>query len=75
MGPDATKARAIANTDPKVLAEYGNGEWPLYFAREKGEVAANGNYLEPEAISHARHGICGDPRQVRLLAGMCICVK
>ena len=43
---------------------YGNGAWPLLVAYERGEVATNGNYLESDAIS-VRHGICGDPEQVR----------
>ena len=42
---------------------YGNGAWPLLTAYEMGEIAANGNYLESDAIS-VRHGICGDPEQV-----------
>lgn len=31
-------------------------------AWEKGEIAENGNYLEPVGIA-VRHGICGDPEQ------------
>ena len=27
-------------------------------------MADNGNYIEPEEIA-VRHGVCGDPRQVR----------
>lgn len=63
-GPIKTKARAIANTDAAVLAEYGDGEWPLRWSWEKGELAANGNYLQNNEIAK-RHGICGDPQQVR----------
>ncbi|CAN0355835.1 unnamed protein product, partial [Ascophyllum nodosum] len=50
-GPAAVRARAESLTDPDELAFY-----------EKGEVAANGNYLEPDSIA-VRHGICGDPEQ------------
>ena len=57
-GPKYVKERAIANTDPAVLAEYGDGEWPLKWAWEKGELADNGNYLENDEIAK-RHGICG----------------
>jgi len=57
-GPDFVRQRAIAKTDPAVLAEYGNGEWPLKWVWEKGELAANGNYLENDEIAK-RHGICG----------------
>ena len=46
--------------------EYGNGAWPLLTAYERGEIAANGNYLESDTIS-VRHGICGDPEQVRTI--------
>lgn len=53
--------RAAALTDPVALAEYGGGLlWPMYF----NELAANGNYVEPEAIA-VRKGVCGDPRLVR----------
>lgn len=45
-GPKYVKERAIANTDPAVLAECGHGEWPLKWAWEKGELADDGNYLE-----------------------------
>lgn len=62
-GPAATKARGIAKTDPVVLAEYGNGEYPLKWAWEKGEVAANGNFIQNNEIAK-RYGICGDPEQV-----------
>lgn len=57
-GPEFVRQRAIAKTDPTVLAEYGNGEWPLKWAWEKGELAGNGNYLENDEIAK-RHGICG----------------
>ena len=63
-GPAATKARGIAKTDPAVLAEYGDGEYPLRWAWEKGEVAANGNFIQNNEIAK-RYGICGDPEQVR----------
>lgn len=39
---------------------YGGGEFPLLYTK----FAANGNYLEPEGIA-VRHGVCGDPEQVR----------
>jgi len=29
-GPEITKERAFANTEPSVLANYGGGEWPFY---------------------------------------------
>ncbi|CAM9926342.1 unnamed protein product [Ectocarpus fasciculatus] len=61
-GPTYVKERGIANTDPAVLAEYGDGEWPLRWAYERGEMAENGNYLENDEIAK-RHGICGDPEQ------------
>lgn len=64
LGQMAIKTRAKANTDPAVLAEYGNGdEWPLKLAFDKGEVHENGNYYQREELS-VRHGICGDPKQV-----------
>ena len=47
---------------------YGNGAWPLLTVYEKGEIAANGNYLEPDSIA-VRHGICGDPEQVSSYSG------
>lgn len=59
-GPKYVQARGEANTDPEVLAKYGDGAFPLPFA----PFAENGNYLEPQAIS-VRHGVCGDPEQVR----------
>lgn len=62
-GPKYTKERAIANTDPAVLAEYGDGEWPMKWVWEKGELAENGNYVENNELAK-RHGICGDPEQV-----------
>ncbi|CAM9321699.1 unnamed protein product [Pylaiella littoralis] len=62
-GPGAVRARAENKTDPDLLAEYGDGEWPhLYYPRE--EYLGNGNYNEPEGIS-VRHGICGDPEQTK----------
>ncbi|CAM9449279.1 unnamed protein product, partial [Ascophyllum nodosum] len=61
-GPAAVRARAESLTNPKELASYGNGAWPLLTVYEKGEIAANGNYLEPDSIA-VRHGICGDPEQ------------
>lgn len=57
------KPRAERLTPPEILAEYGNGEWPLLAAYEKGEVAENGNYIEREELA-VRHGVCGDPEQV-----------
>lgn len=61
------RERAIALTDPAVLAENGEGvRYPLYF----NELAANGNYLELEEIS-VRRGVCGDPRLVRT----CVCCR
>lgn len=71
-GPKFVKERAIANTDPAVLAEYGNGEWPLKWAWEKGELADNGNYLENDEIAK-RHGICGAvfPTMTHTHAGSC----
>lgn len=62
-GPKYVRPRAEKLTDPEILAEYGNGEWPLLAAYEKGEVAENGNYIEREELS-VRHGVCGDPEQV-----------
>lgn len=63
-GPTHVKNRAIANTDPSFLEEYGGGEWPLLTAWKRGELAENRNYLEPDEIA-VRHGVCGDPKQVR----------
>lgn len=54
----------MAKTTAKVLGMYGDGAWPLKAAYDRGELAQNGNYLEPDEIS-VRHGICGDPGQVR----------
>lgn len=71
-GRTYVKERGIANTDPAVLAEYGDGEWPLRWAYEKGEMAENGNYLENDEIAK-RHGICGDPEQVRFFLYVCLC--
>ena len=45
---------------------YGGGEWPHYSAYQRNELASNGNYYEPDAIA-VRHGICGDPEQVRCI--------
>lgn len=63
-GPDAVRARAEANTPADVLSDYGNGAWPLRAAYDRGELADNGNFLETDEIS-VRHGICGDPEQVK----------
>lgn len=63
-GPAQVRARAERLTSPEDLLLYGNGEWPHYSSFERNELLANGNYLETEAIS-VRHGICGDPEQVR----------
>ena len=62
-GPMAVRARGEANTPADVLEKYGGGNWPLRAAYDLGELASNGNYLEPQEIS-VRHGICGDPEQV-----------
>lgn len=60
-GPKFVKQRSLANTAQSVLDQFGGGkEYPLYH----GEFAANGNYLETDEIA-VRHGICGDPEQVR----------
>lgn len=60
-GPKYVKQRSIDKIDPAILDEYGGGvDFPLYF----GEFAENGNYLETDEIAK-RHGICGDPEQVR----------
>ena len=59
-GPERTRERAEALTDPAILEMYGGGEFPLLYT----EFAENGNYLEPQEIS-VRHGVCGDPEQVR----------
>lgn len=64
-GPAAVRARAEELTDPAELALYGGGRWPHFDAYQRGELAANGNYYETDAIS-VRHGICGDPGQVRI---------
>lgn len=58
------RARAEANTPADVLSTYGDGSWPLKTVYDMDELASNGNYLEPEDIA-VRHGICGDPEQVR----------
>lgn len=52
----------MEKTDPDLLAEYGEGLWPLKWAYEKGEMAVNGNYKEPAGLE-VRKGVCGDPRQ------------
>lgn len=66
-GPKYVKERAVNNIDPAVLDAYGGpNEFPLYYA----EFADNGNYLEPDEIA-VRHGICGDPEQVRDLSLLC----
>ncbi|CAM9648942.1 unnamed protein product, partial [Ectocarpus fasciculatus] len=53
--------RARRLTDPAILAEYGDGWYPLRWVFDKGEMAPNGNYIEPQGIS-VRHGVCGDPK-------------
>ncbi len=54
--------RAERLTDPAVLAAAGNGDqFPLYYM----PLAENGNFLESNEIAK-RHGVCGDPRLVRL---------
>lgn len=65
-GPKYVKQRALDKTDPAILAQYGGGRFPLLTALEMGEVAENGNYLERDELA-VRHGICGDPEQVRLV--------
>lgn len=65
-GPESVKDRAIAKTDPGVLEDYGNGEWPLKWCPQ----ADNGNYLEPDEIAK-RHGICGDPNMVCFCPASC----
>lgn len=62
---------------PSAVRERGGGApWPHF----NGERAANGNYIESDEVSK-RHGICGDPEQVRLIdtyrlrgcvAGLCM---
>lgn len=43
QGPDEIKNRAIAETDPTALAEYGGGDqWPLIISFKNGENAPNG---------------------------------
>lgn len=69
-GPEAVKARALANTDPDVLEEYGNGEWPLKWASK----AENGNFLEPNEIAK-RHGVCGDPNEVSFGSGVVLLLE
>lgn len=63
-GPVYIRERAIAKTDPSILESYGEGNWPLKFAYDMGEVQPNGNFLEREEVA-VRHGACGDPEQVR----------
>lgn len=61
-GVKAVQARARNATAPEVLAAHGGGGlFPLYIS----ELAANGNYLEPEEIA-VRKGVCRDPRLVRV---------
>lgn len=63
-GPKWVKERAKRETDKGVLNDFGGGdEFPLYY----GDYAANGNYLETNEIAK-RHGVCGDPEQVSLVA-------
>lgn len=61
-GQQGTRWRGMEKTDPDLLAEYGEGLWPLKWAYEKGEMAVNGNYKEPAGLE-VRKGVCGDPRQ------------
>lgn len=56
--------RGISYTNGDLLSEYGDGKWPLLAAYNRGDVAENGNLLEPSGIA-VRHGVCGDPKQVR----------
>lgn len=67
------RARAERLTDPAILAEYGGGAFPLLIAMEKGEVAANGNYMERDELA-VGHGVCGDPEQVRSIELLWTCV-
>lgn len=70
----AVRARAEENTPADVLKRYGDGDWPLRAVYNYGELANNGNYLEPQEIS-VRHGICGDPEQVKpRKTSRCACV-
>lgn len=64
-GPASVRARAEANTDPDLLAKFGNGEWPHKISYGRGGVSSNGNYLEADGIS-VKHGVCGDPSQTSL---------
>ncbi|CAN0065536.1 unnamed protein product [Ectocarpus sp. 6 AP-2014] len=64
-GPVYVKEKGIGYTNGGLLAEYGDGEWPLLAAYNKGEMCDNGNLYERDEIS-ARHGICGDPKQFAL---------
>ena len=63
----ASIAASVAIADATTTV-YGNGAWPLLTVYEKGEMAANGNYLEPDSIA-VRHGICGDPEQASSYSG------
>ena len=58
--PNSPSDRTITTT------VYGGGAWPHYSAYQRNELASNGNYYEPDAIA-VRHGICGDPEQVRCI--------
>lgn len=74
-GQQGTRLRGMRLTDPDLLAEYGDGLYPMKWVYEKGELHANGNYREPPGIE-VRKGVCGDPRQdslpVRFLGfGIC----
>lgn len=64
IGPANVRVRAEANTDPEELALYGGGQWPHFSAYTRRELSSNSNYYEVDAIA-VRHGICGDPGQVR----------
>ena len=46
---------------PAAVRERGGGApWPHF----NGERAENGNYIESDEVAR-RHGVCGDPEQVR----------
>lgn len=70
----AVRARAEANTPEDTLNKYGGGAWPHKSAYDRGELSSNGNYLEIDEIS-VRHGICGDPEQVRGMVADYGCVR
>lgn len=73
-GPDAVAARAAEMTPEDVLSDNGGGAWPHLTAYNRGDLTSNGNFLESDEIA-VRHGVCGDPEQVRNERIVCsICV-